>query len=221
MDVKLIDGTQFQVRKPEYVLVSFPNQSYSKDALYLRFDDQTHFEKVQPILEITLSQTQMSRVLEYIEYLKATPENEEIKNLKCEEIGVNSIYSNLTEYVLNQYFNHKNPKIHYIVNGINEFPSFILRNVKDVDDCMHVTGFSANWKWFYIILVGETLAREEDYDINWKNLCSKVSTKQLDLFRLYIRRIRNGLTKTDNILLTDNVDDIEERLRKIKQYIRV
>jgi hypothetical protein len=244
LDVKLIDGTQFHGKKCEYVLVSFPNQSYDKEALYLRLDNAAYFQKVKPLIEKILSQEQLSRVLEYIEYLKTIPDNEDVKALTCEELGINSIYNNFTEHILNLYFQDKNPKIRFIVNSINEFPTLILKNVEDVDeiwvivknvldfwdfsmkqrytdDCMHVKEFSNDWVWFYILLVGEIFVREEHYDINWKNLYSKVSVKQFEHYTFHLKRIRNGLIKTNNCFLNEDVlDDIEKRLKEMEKHVR-
>ena len=236
LDVKLIDGTQFAVNKPEYILVSFPNQQRDKKAFYLDLFKDDHVERVKPILD-DMSEAQRARVLEYIRYVQATADDEEIKELSCEELGIASIYKNITEYILNQYFKKKNSKVMYVINNC-EFPSFILKNVQDideiwsivndvlgfwnftikqqeVDDCMHVKEVHANWVKFYIMLVGE------DYDINWKSVFSKVTAQQFDNYTSYVRRVRNGLQKTDNYLLTEgSVHVVEKRLKQMEQYVK-
>jgi hypothetical protein len=236
LDVKLIDGIQFAVNKPEYVLVAFPNQIYDKEALCLNLFKVDHVEKVKPILDDILTQPQRDRVFEYIKYVQATVDNEEIKELSCEELGIDSIYKNITEHILNHYFKKKNSKVIYVINNC-EFPSFILKNVQDIDeiwsivndvlgfwnftikqrdvrDCMHVDSTPAYWVQFYIMLVGE------DYDINWKSVFSKVTARQFDMFKSYVKRVRNGYQKTDNYLLTeDSLDVVEKRLKKMEQYV--
>ena len=137
LDVKLIqgtpfDGTPFDGRMPRYVLVSFPKQRYDKEPLRLCLFKDDHVEKIKNILDDTLTQSQMARVLEYIEYLKATPEKE-VKPLPCEELGIKSIYINFPDYILNQYFLKINSKLRFVITS-GKFLSFIIQSVTNVDE---------------------------------------------------------------------------------------
>ena len=239
LDVKLVDGMQFDVRQP-FVMVSFPEltpDDTSPLRLFLLTDD--HLAKIKPILEETLDESQKTRVFEYIEYLKRVNdvESEEITELTCEDLGLFSLFSNIHEHILNMYFRKLNPKIVWVINNVNDFPSFMLRDVHDVDeiwsvvseafgfwnftveqqvagDYMQVEQVRGGWVNFHLLLMGQ------DDDINWNFVYSRVKPIDFEFYSAYLKRLRNEDQSTNNYWLSGiYLDEAEERLKKMGQVV--